>query len=154
MSLTRLSVGEASAHMLSGVGALGEETIELHDALGRVLARDVVSPVSLPLWDNASMDGFAVRSADVGGASVDAPARLRIVETIAAGKRGTRAVSAGEAARIMTGAPLPDGADCVVRVEDTASSADVVEIRDDRDAGANVRGSRPDRKSTRLNSSH
>jgi len=144
VSLTRLSVGEASAHMLSGVGALGEETIELHDALGRVLARDVVSPVSLPLWDNASMDGFAVRSADVGGASVDAPARLRIVETIAAGKRGTRTVGPGEAARIMTGAPLPDGADCVVRVEDTVSSADAVEIRDDRDAGANVRAAGED----------
>jgi len=144
VSLTRLSVGEASALMLTGVGALGEETIELRDALGRVLARDVVSPVSLPLWDNASMDGFAVRSADVGGASVDAPARLRIVETIAAGKRGTRAVSAGEAARIMTGAPLPAGADCVVRVEDTVSSRDVVEIRDDRDAGANVRAAGED----------
>ena len=144
MSLTRLSVGEASAHMLTGVGALGEETIDLRDALGRVLARDVVAPVSLPLWDNASMDGFAVRAADVGGASVEAPARLRIVETIAAGKRGTRVVGPGEAARIMTGAPLPDGADCVVRVEDTVSSGDAVEIRDDRDAGANVRAAGED----------
>ena len=144
MSLTRLSVGEASAHMLAGVGALGEEAVELRDALGRVLARDVVSPVSLPLWDNASMDGFAVRAADVGGASADAPVRLRVVETIAAGRRGTRAVGAGEAARIMTGAPLPEGADCVVRVEDTATSAEVVEIRDDRDAGANVRAAGED----------
>ena len=144
MSLTRLSVGEASAHMLAGVGALAEEAVELRDALGRVLARDVVSPVSLPLWDNASMDGFAVRAADVGGASADAPVRLRVVETIAAGRRGTRAVGAGEAARIMTGAPLPEGADCVVRVEDTATSAEVVEIRDDRDAGANVRAAGED----------
>ena len=109
--------------MLAGVGALGEETIELRDSLGRVLARDVVSPVSLPLWDNASMDGFAVRAADVRGASADRPVTLRVVETIAAGQRGTRVVGAGEAARIMTGAPLPGGADCVVRVEDTASSA-------------------------------
>ena len=139
MSLTRLGVAEASAHMLAGVGALGEEAIELRDSLGRVLARDVVSPVSLPLWNNASMDGFAVRVADVRGASVDHPVTLRVVETIAAGQHGTREVGTGEAARIMTGAPLPRGADCVVRVEDTASSADVVEIRDDRDAGANVR---------------
>ncbi len=115
MSLTRLSVGEASAHMLSGVGALGEETIDLRDSLGRVLARDVVSPVSLPLWDNASMDGFAVRAADVRGASPDRPRTMRVIETIAAGQRGSRAVGSGEAARIMTGAPLPPGADCVVR---------------------------------------
>jgi molybdopterin molybdotransferase len=139
VSLTRLSVGEASAHMLAGVRGLGEETIDLRDAVGRVLARDVVSPVSLPLWDNASMDGFAVRAADVAGASASAPARLRVVETIAAGRRGSRTVGPGEAARIMTGAPMPAGADCVVRVEDTHTSADVVEIRDDRDAGANVR---------------
>ena len=144
MSLTRLDVGEASAHMLAGVGALGEEAIELRDALGRVLARDVVSPVSLPLWDNASMDGFAARAADVRGASEERPVTLRVVETIAAGQRGTRVVGSGEAARIMTGAPLPPGADCVVRVEDTSSSADVVEIRDDRDAGANVRSAGED----------
>ena len=144
MSLTRLTVGEASAHMLAGATTLGDETIDLRDALGRVLARDVVSPVSLPLWDNASMDGFAVRAADVAGASPAAPVQLRVVETIAAGRHGTRLVGPAEAARIMTGAPLPDGADCVIRVEDTSSSADAVEIRDDRDAGANVRAAGED----------
>ncbi|PYP79421.1 MAG: hypothetical protein DMD35_08335 [Gemmatimonadetes bacterium] len=137
--MTRLSVGEASAHMLADVPALGEETVELRDSLGRVLARDVASPVSLPLWDNASMDGFAVRATDVRGASTDAPVSLRVVETIAAGRRSTRAVGPGEAARIMTGAPLPPGADSVVRVEDTTVTEDVVRIRDDRDAGTNVR---------------
>ena len=139
MSLTRLSVSEASAHMLVGKKALGEEAVELHDALGRILARDVASPVSLPLWDNASMDGFAVRGADVAGASGNSPVRLRVVETIAAGQRGSRPIGSGEAARIMTGAPVPAGADCVVRVEDTIASEHIVEIRDDRDAGANVR---------------
>ena len=130
--------------MLAGVGALGDETIELRESLGRVLASDVVSPVSLPLWDNASMDGFAARAADVRGASADRPISLRVIETIAAGQRGTRAVGSGESSRIMTGAPLPQGADCVVRVEDTTSSADMVEIRDDRDAGANVRAAGED----------
>ena len=147
MSLTRLTVGEASAHMLAGATALGEEAIDLRDALGRVLARDVVSPVSLPLWNNASMDGFAVRAADVTGASPAAPVPLRVVETIAAGRHGTRGVGPGEAARIMTGAPLPDGADCVVRVEDTSSSVDTVAVRDDRDAGANVRAAGEDVRS-------
>jgi molybdopterin molybdotransferase len=144
VSLTRLSVAEASAHMLAAVRALDDEPVALRDALGRVLARDVVSPVSLPLWDNASMDGYAVRGADVRGASTDSPVRLRVVETIAAGARGTRVVGPGEAARIMTGAPVPEGADCVVRVEDTSPTTDGVEIRDDRDAGANVRAAGED----------
>ena len=109
-------------------------------ALGRVLACDVVSPVSLPPWNNASMDGYAVRAEDVAAAG-SREVRLRVIETIAAGTRGTRRVGAGEASRIMTGAPVPDGADSVIRVEDTESSAgsDVVTIRDDRDAGRNVR---------------
>ena len=141
MTVTRLAVAEASAHMLAGVRALGSEEVPLARTLGRVLARDVVSPVSLPPWDNASMDGFAVRAADVAGAAADRPVTLRVVETIAAGKRGTRAIRAGEAARIMTGAPVPEGADSVVRVEDTdpAGAADVVAIRDDRDATRNIR---------------
>jgi molybdopterin molybdotransferase len=104
-----------------------------------VLARDVVSPVTLPLWDNASMDGFAVLAEDVRGAAQDAPVRLRVVETIAAGAHGTRAVTRGEAVRIMTGAPMPAGADSVVRVEDTETLGGDVEIRDDRDASSNIR---------------
>lgn len=139
MTVTRLSVGEASRHMLADIAALGAEPVPLHDALGRVLAADVVSPVSLPPWDNASMDGFAVRAADVAGASAERPRELRVVETIAAGQRGTRIVGAGEAARIMTGAPVPDGADSVVRVEDTDAGAGRVAIRDGRDAGRNIR---------------
>lgn len=127
--------------MLAGVRALGSETVPLAQALGRVLARDVVSPVSLPPWDNASMDGFAVRASDVAGASVDRPMRLRVVDTVAAGRRGTRPVGPGEAARIMTGAPVPEGADTVIRVEDTIADRDAgtVSIRDDRDTGRNVR---------------
>ena len=141
MTVTRLAVHEASSHMLAGVTALGTETLPLARALGRVLARDVVSSVSLPPWDNASMDGFAVRASDVRGASADRPVQLRVGETIAAGARGTRVVGPGEAARIMTGAPVPEGADTVIRVEDTTSdaTAGTVSIRDDRDAGRNVR---------------
>ena len=139
MSATRLSVAEASAHVLAGVAPLADETVELRDALGRVLARDVSSPVSLPPWDNASMDGFAVHASDVRGASGSKPVRLRVVETIAAGAVATRALEPGTAMRIMTGAPVPEGADTVIRVEDTSGTADLVEIRDDRDATSNVR---------------
>lgn len=130
---------EASAHMLTGVRPLGSEDVPLEHAVGRVIARDVASPVFLPPSDNASMDGFAVHADDVRGASTDRPARLRVVGTIAAGAAPTRAIERGEAARIMTGAPVPPGADCVVRVEDTGGDADVVFILDDRDAGRNIR---------------
>jgi molybdopterin molybdotransferase len=141
VTVTRLAVDEASRHMLAGIAPLGSESVPLSRALGRVLARDVESPVSLPPWDNASMDGFAVRAADVRGASAEHPVTLRVTETIAAGRRGTRRVGSGEAARIMTGAPVPPGADTVIRVEDTqpAVGVDTVTIRDDRDAGRNVR---------------
>jgi molybdopterin molybdotransferase len=139
VSVTRLSVAEASAHVLAGLAPLTAESVDLRDALGRVLARDVASPVSLPPWDNASMDGFAVRASDVRGASVSNPVRLRVAETIAAGAVGQRTLEPGTAMRIMTGAPVPTGADSVIRVEDTAGTTDLVEIRDDRDATANVR---------------
>ncbi|NUO37522.1 MAG: molybdopterin molybdotransferase MoeA [Gemmatimonadaceae bacterium] len=141
MTVTRLGVADASRHMLAGVEPLPGEEVTLERALGRVLARDVVSTITLPPWNNASMDGFALRGADVAGASAERPVRLRVVETIAAGRRGTRDVGPGEATRIMTGAPVPPGADSVVRVEDTDGGADpgTVMVRDDRDAGRNVR---------------
>jgi molybdopterin molybdotransferase len=139
VTVTRLNVMEASAHMLAGVRPLGSEEVPLEHAVGRVIARDVVSPVFLPPRDNSSMDGFAVHSDDVRGARADRPARLRVVETIAAGSAPTRAIEHGEAARIMTGAFVPYGADCIVRVEDTGGEADVVLILNDRDAGRNIR---------------
>jgi molybdopterin molybdotransferase len=144
VSLTRLGVAEASAHILAGIGPLADEAIGLGDALGRVLARDVASPVSLPPWDTASMDGFATRAADVRGASRAAPRRLRVTETVAAGQRAMHGVGSGEAVRIMTGAPVPAGADSVVRVEDTELDGDHVVVLDDRDAGSNVRSSGED----------
>jgi molybdopterin molybdotransferase len=139
VTVTRLDVYAASEHMLAGIRPLATETIPLEQSLGRVLARDVVSPIFLPLFDNASMDGFAVRAADVRGATAAQPVRLKVVGTIAAGSSPTRAVEPGHAVRIMTGAPVPPGADSVVRVEDTDAGADVVAINDDRDAERNIR---------------
>ena len=139
MTITRLDVAAASAHTLANVRALGDEQVPLARALGRVLARDVVSPVSLPPWDNASMDGYAVRSDDVRGASASDPARLLVVSTIAAGTRADRSLAAGEAMRIMTGAPVPEGADTVIRVEDTDAGSASVTISDDRDLTRNIR---------------
>jgi len=139
VTLSRLDVADASAHILANVVALAEEHVPLAEALGRVLARDTGSSVSLPPRDNASMDGFAVRAEDVRGATRNAPARLTVIETIAAGARPARRVERGEAARIMTGAYVPDGVDSVIRVEDTDASGDVVLVRDERDALRNIR---------------
>ena len=133
------SVQEASARILSGIRALPVETIRLRDALGRVLAEDVLSPIEHPPWDNSSMDGYAVRAADVAEADAHRPVVLPVLETIAAGRRPTVRVDPGTASRIMTGAPIPDGADSVIRVEDTDGGESRVEIRDARDAGRNIR---------------
>lgn len=133
------SVLDASAKILSGIRALPVESIALRDALGSVLAAEVRSPIEHPPWDNSSMDGYAVRAADVAGATTDHPIVLPVLETIAAGRRPTKRVDPGTASRIMTGAPIPEGADSVVRVEDTDAGESRVEIRDARDAGRNVR---------------
>jgi molybdopterin molybdotransferase len=130
-----LEVGDAVARILADVRTLASERVPLLAAQGRVLARDVVAGVTLPPWDNSAMDGYAVRAADIARV----PVTLRVTETVAAGRFATRAVGAGEAIRVMTGAPIPGGADTVVRVEDTDGGTERVEIRDVRDAGKNVR---------------
>jgi len=134
-----LSVSEASARSLAGIEPLGAERVPLLDAVGRVLAHDAVASYTLPHWDNSAMDGYAVRAEDIAGATAQAPARLTVQETVAAGEFPTRPVRPGICTRIMTGAPLPDGADTVVRVEDTDAGLDVVAIRDDRDTRKNIR---------------
>ena len=133
------TVQEASERILAGIRPLSVESIPLGDALGRVLAEDVHSPIEHPPWDNSSMDGYAVRAADVRDAKTDAPITLRVVETVRAGQLPSSEVQPGSAIRIMTGAPIPRGADSVVRVEDTDGGDRQVEIRDGRDAGRNIR---------------
>ena len=118
---------------------LDHETVELRASVGRILAEEVRSPLALPPWDNSSMDGYAVRSEDVRGASTDAPVSLRVVATIGAGERSTRSVGPREAIRIMTGAPVPAGADSVVRVEDTDAGTATVRVNSDRDLLRNIR---------------
>jgi molybdopterin molybdotransferase len=134
-----LTVRDASARILEHIAPLAVERVPLLDALGRVLAEPVRAPMTLPAWDNSAMDGYAVRGEDIDTATRQRPVQLRVLETVAAGKFATRAVGPGEATRIMTGAPLPDGADTVIRVEDTDGGVETVTIRDARDARRNVR---------------
>lgn len=133
------TVQEASERILAAIRPLAIEAVPLREALGRVLAHDVHSTIEHPPWDNSSMDGYAVRAEDVRDAAPHAPVHLRVIETIRAGQLPSSEVAGGTAVRIMTGAPIPPGADSVVRVEDTNAGEREVEIRDGRDAGRNVR---------------
>ena len=133
------TVREAMDLVVAGVHRLSDEEVPLPVALDRVLAEDVDSPLDLPAHTNSAMDGYAVRGADVRGATPDAPRHLRIVEEVQAGGFPARALGPGEATRIFTGAPLPEGADGVIRQEDTNREGDVVAVLSDRDAGRNLR---------------
>lgn len=133
-ALTGLTPAEAARLIVAAARPLPAEPRPLREALDLVTAEDVSSPIDLPPWTNSAMDGYACRSADVRAGAV-----LRIVESIAAGRFPQRALEPGEAARIFTGAPLPPGADGVIRQEDAAADRDHVTIRDPRDAGKNVR---------------
>lgn len=114
-----LTVQQALTAVLAGVAVLPAEQVPLLDALGRVLAQDVVARESLPPFANSSMDGYALLAADLANASPATPATLRVIGDVAAGAVLNVAVERGTAVRIMTGAPLPPGADAVVPVEDT-----------------------------------
>ncbi|MET7380316.1 gephyrin-like molybdotransferase Glp [Streptomyces sp. NPDC005526] len=111
------SVDEHLEDVLTTVRPLDPIELNLLDALGCVLVEDVTVPVSLPPFDNSSMDGYAVRVTDVAGAGEEFPAVLEVVGDVAAGAAGLTQVGPGQAARIMTGAPLPPGAETVVPVE-------------------------------------
>jgi molybdopterin molybdotransferase len=132
-------VSEACATILRDIAALDTEVVALDQALGRVLAEEITSPLALPPWDNASMDGYAVRSSDVLAASASTPVVLKVIGTVAAGASTALTLSAGEAMRIMTGAPVPSGADSVIRVEDTDAGEAEVRVVADRDALRNIR---------------
>ncbi|MFI5620807.1 gephyrin-like molybdotransferase Glp [Streptomyces sp. NPDC051567] len=117
------SVDEHLADILTTVRPLEPIELQLLDAQGCVLVEDVTVPVALPPFDNSSMDGYAVRTADVQGASEEFPAVLTVVGDVVAGSGELPAVGPGQAARIMTGAPLPPGAEAVVPVEWTDGGA-------------------------------
>jgi molybdenum cofactor synthesis domain-containing protein len=125
-----LRLEEALERMLAGLEPLAGENVPVEAALGRVLAEEVRARDTLPPWDDSAMDGYAVRSADVASASAGAPVVLRVVGEAAAGHAATAAVTAGTTMRVLTGAPVPPGADAVVRVEDTDAAAGVADLPD------------------------
>jgi molybdopterin molybdotransferase len=130
--MSLLSVDQARERILSHFQPVTTERLPLAGCSKRVLAQDIVATSDLPPFNNSSMDGFAVRAADVADAASDRPRSLRVVADIPAGSHPTITLASGDAARIMTGAPVPEGADAVVPVEETNF--------DNRDAGTPAPG--------------
>lgn len=134
-----LSVDDYRDGILAGIGVLSPIEVPLSSAHGCVLAADVAAPWPLPSFDNSSMDGYAVIAADLAAATDDAPVSLTVIDDVPAGFRSTEVVTAGTAVRIMTGAPIPEGADAVVPVEGTDGGTDLVAVRRAVDRGAYIR---------------
>ena len=120
---------KARALVLSSAKTLPPESVILAEALGRTLARDIKARENIPPFTKATMDGYAVRAEDIRAAGKDAAVELEVTEDLPAGRVSRKPVGRGQAARIMTGAPLPKGADAVVMVEDTEKSGRRVKIR-------------------------
>jgi molybdopterin molybdotransferase len=145
--MSLLSVDEARARILSHFQPVDAETLPLVECASRVLAQDIAATTDLPPFDNSSMDGFAIRVADLVDVSAVSPRRLRVVADIPAGVAPTISLANGEAARIMTGAQVPNGSDAVVPVEDTdfnnreagSAAPEWVKISNSVMKGANIR---------------
>lgn len=123
-----VSVDEALEKILSFIKPLGAEKVSILDSLGRVIAEDIYANRDIPPLDNSAMDGYAVRWEDVKTASEDHPVRLEVIEDLPAGFISKKTLQKGQAIRIMTGAPIPNGADHVVPVEDTRKEGQSVYI--------------------------
>jgi molybdopterin molybdotransferase len=134
-----LSVEQAQQRILERIHRLEAEVVPTVEAGGRVLAASVSAPFDIPPYDNSAMDGFAVLAADTAGASEATPVTLPVVETVAAGHVASRPLESGQAMRIMTGAPLPEGADAVIVVERTRPAGESVELLFEARHGAHIR---------------
>ena len=117
--VTGISLEEAVVQMTGPLSPLGTEILPLERALGRTLAADVAAPLDQPPFDRSPLDGYALRSADLAGATRDHPPVQEVVDTVYAGEEARIPVGPGQAVRIMTGAMLPPGCDCVAPQEDT-----------------------------------
>jgi len=134
-----IRVEEALTQILSTIACLDVEKVNILEALGRVIGEDIVASRNLPPVNNSAMDGYAVRSEDTLEADPHKPAILEVIEDIPAGVLPRKKVGRGQASRIMTGAPVPDGADAVVRMEDTETEGKQVRILVSMSKGTDIR---------------
>jgi molybdopterin molybdotransferase len=133
-----ISLEEAQQLVLNIANPVGECITPLQQAAGRVLSRDTQSPINVPAFDKSPLDGYAVRAEDTGAASPGSPVVLQIIEEVRAGSVPSKVVGTGEAVRIMTGAPIPQGANEVVRFEDVQEAPDHIRVSHPLTAGRNI----------------
>src|SRR5512136_2476053 len=141
-----ISVEEALKQILKTIVPLGQEKVDILDSLGRFIGEDIYANRNIPPRDNSAMDGYALRWENTRGASRARPIVLNVIEDLPAGAIPRKIVGKGQSSRTMTGAPIPDGDDAVVRMEDTAKYGRKVKIlaqaklgQDIRPAGEDVR---------------
>ena len=134
-----ISVEEALNRILARIPVLGLEKVDIIGSLRRVIGEDILSPRDIPSLDNSAMDGYAVRAADIKRALRESPIFLNVIDELPAGALPQRSVAKGEAVRIMTGAPIPKGADTVVMVEDTEKAGKGVRVFQGVPTGENIR---------------
>ena len=137
--MSMIQVQEALDKILSKIQFKGVEKIPLDQALGRVMAEDVVSRINNPPLDNSAMDGYALIAGDIQSATPENPVKLEMVEEIAAGYTAKGTLKPGQTMRIMTGAPIPPGADAVLMQEDTQKDGDSILCLDRADVEENIR---------------
>jgi molybdopterin molybdotransferase len=134
-----LTPEQAQDIVLQHIRPLGHERVALLETLGRVLAEDILARSDNPPLDNSAMDGYALRHADIANLAPGASVTLEMIEDIPAGQIGQKTVGPGQTSRIMTGAPVPAGADSVIPVEDTGGHGEHIEIIEGDEKGANIR---------------
>ena len=134
-----ITVAEAIDQILQTINPLGLERVNILDALGRVLGEDVTAGRNIPPKDNSAMDGYALRFQDTIGAAENSPVVLEVIEDIPAGVIPQKSIAAGQSARIMTGAPIPEGADAVMKMEDTEKDKQKVKIKAEAKLGQDIR---------------
>ncbi len=144
--MSSIKVDEARKIILDKIGTQGTEKVPISEALGRILSEDIMARRDNPPMDNSAMDGYALITNDIQSATPENPVKLQIIEDLAAGYSPETVVKPGQAVRIMTGAPIPEGADAVIMQEDTERDGNSVQIKDKteireniRDAGEDVR---------------
>jgi len=144
--MSSIKVDEARKIILEKIEVQGTEKVPINEALRRILSEDIVARRNNPPMDNSAMDGYALIANDIQSATPDTPVTLDIIEDLAAGYSPEMVVKPGQAVRIMTGAPIPEGADSVIMQEDTERNGNRVQVKDKaeireniRDAGEDVR---------------
>lgn len=145
-----ITVEKALKRILDSTTPLGMEKATLLDALNRVIGEDICASRDIPPKDNSAMDGYAVKAKETKGASADNPVTLTVIENIQAGYLPRKIPAPGEASKIMTGAFVPEGADAVVRLEDTKQEGNKVEIFEEAEKGLNIRYAGEDVKAGEL----